>query len=780
MTILGIFLLNQIRTGGDRRYIELMELLAKNGNEVFVIINDYLDYESTDFKKIKIPIQYVRHHLPPASFLFKMAIKKYYSEIFSNFNNTDTIDFIHIHGDIHLKSAIYLKKRIKKPFFYASRCNDIDRAHIIRKTGLLSIQAFIYSLLYEVVNRSREKQIAKYADLITIQNIIDKNLFIKRNIFSASKISVIPGNIGLPRCIPVWMNKNKSETVKKILCVGTTSISKGLMILIKVLSSLKKKGYEYIHCTILGSITENTIYHYISRYDVSDMITLEGYVNPFPFYENHDLLFYPSLYDAYPDTVLESLHSGCPVISTSVGGLIDLLQYPELLFNADDIDSITEKIEQCIINKDYYYRIRSLCADRAKIHYFDWAGQFESVMLNYKTNSFNSGHLSILSIYLINEIRTGGDRDYIELLELLAKRGNEVYVLLNNNLNYKPLYITPIYLNIKYRRHWLPPASTIFKYYVRKDICNIINVFRTIPQFIHIHGDIYLKTAILLKKILKNNLFYASRCNDIDRAQILRKYKGYLPDEYLFSLINIPINYFREHLISKYSDLITFLNPSDKLKFETRTNSDCRNISIIPNYIGLPRYMENYKNINSSQSISNVLYIGALSPSKGIIYLIKAAKILKDSGINLNYYILSKIENASYALKLIKRLKLTDNFYIEGYQDPFPYLKKCDLLLYPTLYDGFGNVIIEALHCGCPVIASNSTGPSYILKYDDLLFNIGKSREIAEKIMLCVRDNNYYQKIRNLCNERSGQFQFNWAERFEDTMKDYLINEDAV
>jgi glycosyltransferase involved in cell wall biosynthesis len=382
--------------------------------------------------------------------------------------------------------------------------------------------------------------------------------------------------------------------------------------------------------------------------------------------------------------------------------------------------------------------------------------------------------MTIVGIFLINEIRTGGDRDYIELLELLAERDNTVFVIINTFLKYTARYITPIYLDINYKRRRFPPASSLFRHYVKKNIDSIVQSFNGIfPQFIHIHGDIYLKTALFLKKKLKRPLFYASRCNDIDRAYILRKYNGYSKQEYLFSLLYQFINYHRERQIAKNADLITFLNPSDKDCFIKRTHHAERGICIIPNSIGYPRCTDQTKQKNVSSHISNIVYAGSLSPSKGLWDLLIAASLLKQEGIDLHYYILGRQEGAKKTIQLIKKLGLLKNVSIEGYQYPFPYFIKYDLLVYPTLYDAFGNVIAEALHCGCPVLASNSAGPSYILKYDELLFNVGKPGEIAEKVKKYVVDNESYKMIRKLCEERSKIFCFDWAGRFEKAMLDY-------
>jgi glycosyltransferase involved in cell wall biosynthesis len=342
--------------------------------------------------------------------------------------------------------------------------------------------------------------------------------------------------------------------------------------------------------------------------------------------------------------------------------------------------------------------------------------------------------MTILGIFLINQIRTGGDRDYIELLELLAERGNKVFVLLNTCLKYTPQFITPIYLTINYKRHKPPPASFQFKQQIRKYFARIKNEFNNdFPVFIHIHGDIYLKSALLLKKYLKIPLFYASRLNDITKAHTLRRYKAYQnKKEYLFSLVYEFVNRYREKQISKYAEIVCFLNPIDKALFLSRTNRKDNNVLIIPNHIGPPHFTEDTKNRNNSKNVSNIVYVGTLSPSKGLWDLLRAAVIIKNNGLKIKYHVLGRIENDEKTIVQIEKLGLKDEIILEGHVSPFPFLIKCDLFVYPTLYDDWGNVVTEALHCGCPVISTNSSGPSYILKHDELLFNLNSPDEIAE------------------------------------------------
>jgi glycosyltransferase involved in cell wall biosynthesis len=382
MNILGVLPLKQIRTGGDRRYLELMDLLAERGNAVFVIMNAYLEYTPLHFTKIALPISYTPHGFPPGSFLFKKAIKKNLPRLleFARNKGCAAFDIIHIHGDMFLKSALFLRKKLRIPLFYASRCNDIDRAHIMRSKGALPSKEYFFSFACEIVNRSREKQIAKYAESITFQNTADRDIFLKRTKCAVEKTVVIPGNIGLPRCVPEWENKNNSAKLKNIVYIGALAPSKGIFDLLKALRKLKKRGYK-LRCYILGRLENMTqTMKFIERLDIKDLISIEGFKNPFSYLADCDLMVYPTLYDAYPDAVLEALHTGCPVIASAVGGLPDMLKRPELLFESGDAQEIADRMERCIREPEFYERIRGLCAERARAHRFDWAERFEKAM----------------------------------------------------------------------------------------------------------------------------------------------------------------------------------------------------------------------------------------------------------------------------------------------------------------------------------------------------------------------------------------------------------------
>jgi glycosyltransferase involved in cell wall biosynthesis len=344
-------------------------------------MNTFLNYEPKHLTPIRLTIKYVRHEFPPASFLFCEEIKRNTPFIKAELKRPQDIDFIHIHGDIYLKSAIFLKKALGVPLFYASRCNDVDRARILRAQGCFRNKEYLFSLLYEQVNLSRERQIARYAELTTFQNAVDRDIFVKRTKYPVGKTIIIPGAIGLPRCKPEWENKNGSKSVQTLVYIGSLSPTKGLFDLLRALRELKRRGFGDLRCWALGRAEgERQTKRFIETLGVREMVALDGYQDPFPYLARCDMMVYPSLYDAYPDAALEALHTGCPIIGSRAGGLPDLLKYPELLFETGGVNEIADRIERCIKEPEFYMYIRRLCAERAEAHRFDWAGRFEKAM----------------------------------------------------------------------------------------------------------------------------------------------------------------------------------------------------------------------------------------------------------------------------------------------------------------------------------------------------------------------------------------------------------------
>jgi glycosyltransferase involved in cell wall biosynthesis len=88
--------------------------------------------------------------------------------------------------------------------------------------------------------------------------------------------------------------------------------------------------------------------------------------------------------------------------------------------------------------------------------------------------------------------------------------------------------------------------------------------------------------------------------------------------------------------------------------------------------------------------------------------------------------------------RLAIQLGVQEDFDMPGFKvNPYPFLRKASVFVLSSRYEGFGNVLVEALLCGCPVVSTNCpSGPAEILadgKYG-MLVPVGDGSRLADAI----------------------------------------------
>jgi glycosyltransferase involved in cell wall biosynthesis len=147
-------------------------------------------------------------------------------------------------------------------------------------------------------------------------------------------------------------------------------------------------------------------------------------------------------------------------------------------------------------------------------------------------------------------------------------------------------------------------------------------------------------------------------------------------------------------------------------------------------------------------------YIGALTQQKGIIQLLLSMKIIKK--LNVRLFIIGDGPLKSQLSVMVKDLSLEDRVLFLGTISHLHlphYLNEMKLLVLPSLYgEGLPNVILEAMACGTPVLATSVGGIPDVIKDNETGFMLTSTdpSKIAEKINeILAKDLGELQKIVN-------------------------------
>ena len=143
-----------------------------------------------------------------------------------------------------------------------------------------------------------------------------------------------------------------------------------------------------------------------------------------------------------------------------------------------------------------------------------------------------------------------------------------------------------------------------------------------------------------------------------------------------------------------------------------------------------------------------IITIGRLSYQKGQWYLIRAFKEVIKECPNARLVILGKGDYKQKLKNLITKLQLEKYVKLYGFKEnPYQYLSRAKVFVLESLYEGMSNVILEAMKCGLPIIATDClAGNREILAPKTDVMKHTDKMELAEYgIIVPVGDGKYYE-----------------------------------
>lgn len=132
-----------------------------------------------------------------------------------------------------------------------------------------------------------------------------------------------------------------------------------------------------------------------------------------------------------------------------------------------------------------------------------------------------------------------------------------------------------------------------------------------------------------------------------------------------------------------------------------------------------------------------IIGVGRLNRQKGFDVLIKAFELARKE-VKAKLIIFGEGNLKSELQELINDRDLENDVLLHGFvNNPYKYMRNADLFVLSSNFEGFGNVLVEAMSCGTAVISTNCpSGPNEILdngKYG-VIVKVGNIVELAKAI----------------------------------------------
>lgn len=136
---------------------------------------------------------------------------------------------------------------------------------------------------------------------------------------------------------------------------------------------------------------------------------------------------------------------------------------------------------------------------------------------------------------------------------------------------------------------------------------------------------------------------------------------------------------------------------------------------------------------------------------KGQHIAIEALKILKDKGIeNIHLDFIGEGESEQFLKELVSNYALENQILFKGNKSRdyiYVTLKDYDLLIQPSIYEGFGLTVAEGMAAKIPVLVSDNEGPMEVINRGQFgyYFELGKAISLAimiEKVMCDYKTHN--------------------------------------
>jgi glycosyltransferase involved in cell wall biosynthesis len=164
-----------------------------------------------------------------------------------------------------------------------------------------------------------------------------------------------------------------------------------------------------------------------------------------------------------------------------------------------------------------------------------------------------------------------------------------------------------------------------------------------------------------------------------------------------------------------------------------------------------------------------ILYLGRLQARKNLARLVDAYASVRKAGFPQKLVIAGKQDSLFEPVQArIQQLKLEEHILLPGYvhaEDVPIFYSAAEVFVYPSLYEGFGLPVIEAMSCGVPVITSRGSSLEEVAGSAALSIDPLDVEAIVQAIVKVLGDGELRRQLSKAGLARSKQFNYKDAAR---------------